>query len=154
MQSLAGPALHAAAVRRGIALMCAAVLLFTTSATMVKGRGDGFPVSEIVFFRCALAFVPLFFVIRNAGGAAILRTNRPAAHLFRVLIGGIAMFLGFYTLSLMTLADFYAFTYSAPLFATLLSVPILRESVGVRRWSAVAVGFLGVLLMVRPAGKR
>ncbi len=153
MQSVAPSLDRVAALRRGIALMCGAVLLFTVSSTMVKALGQGFPVSEIIFFRCLPAFIPLYFVIRNAGGLSIIRTNRPGAHLFRVLIGGLAMFLGFYTLTLMPLADYFAFTYAAPLFATLLSMPILGEMVGIRRWSAVAVGFIGVLLMVRPSGQ-
>jgi drug/metabolite transporter (DMT)-like permease len=140
-------------VRRGILLMCAAVLLFTLSSTMAKLLGAGFPVSEIVFFRSLLAFVPILFAIRGAGGWSVLRTDRPGAHLLRSAIGGAALFLGFYTLLLMPLADYFAFTYAAPLFATMLSVPLLGEKVGIRRWSAVAVGFAGVLVMLRPDGQ-
>jgi drug/metabolite transporter (DMT)-like permease len=130
--------------------MCAAVFTFTVSSTMVKGLGDGYPVSQIVFFRCLLAFLPLYFAMRQAGGWHVLRTQRPGAHLFRVVVGGIALFIGFYALTLMPLADYFAFTYAAPLFATLLSIPILGERVGIRRWTAVVVGFAGVLVMLRP----
>lgn len=138
------------ALRRGIALMCGAVLLFTISSTMVKALGEGYPVSQIVFFRCLLAFLPLYIAIRRGGGWQTLRTKRPGAHLFRVVVGGFALFIGFYALTLMPLADYFAFTYAAPLFATMLSIPILGEQVGVRRWTAVAVGFVGVLIMLRP----
>ncbi|MBL8661850.1 MAG: DMT family transporter [Candidatus Odyssella sp.] len=140
-------------LRRGILLMCAAVVTFTISSTMVKGLGPGYPVSQIVFFRCVLAFVPIFFVVHRAGGWHVLRTKRPGAHLFRVAVGGVALFIGFYALTLMPLADYFAFTYAAPLFATLLSIPILGERVGIRRWSAVAVGFAGVLVMLQPGFK-
>jgi drug/metabolite transporter (DMT)-like permease len=138
------------ALRRGIVLMCTAVVLFTVSSTMVKLLGDGYPVSQIVFFRCLLAFLPLYVAMRRSGGWQSLRTKRPGAHLFRVVVGGFALFIGFYALTLMPLANYFAFTYAAPLFATMLSIPILGEQVGVRRWSAVAVGFAGVLIMLQP----
>ncbi len=140
-------------LRRGILLMCAAVVTFTLSSTMVKGLGEGFPISQIVFFRCFLAFLPIFYVLYRAGGWHVLRTKRPGAHFFRVAVGGVALFVGFYALTLLPLADFFAFTYAAPLFATLLAIPILGEHVGVRRWSAVIVGFAGVLVMVQPGVK-
>ena len=138
------------ALRRGIVLMCLAVLTFTISSTMVKALGEGYPVSQIVFFRCLLAFLPLYIAMRRTGGWQALRTKRPGAHIFRVVVGGFALFIGFYALTLMPLADYFAFTYTAPLFATMLSIPILGERVGIRRWSAVAVGFVGVLIMLRP----
>ncbi len=141
------------ALRRGIILMCGAALLFTISSTMVKGLGDGYPVSQVVFFRCLLAFLPLYIVIRRSGGWQVLSTRRPGAHLFRVVVGGIALFIGFYALTLMPVADYFAFTYAAPLFATMLSIPILGEQVGIRRWTAVAVGFVGVLIMLQPGVK-
>ena len=140
-------------LRRGIVLMCGAVILFTISSTMVKGLGQGYPVSQIVFFRCLLAFLPLYFAIRRSGGWHVLRTKRPGAHAFRVIVGGFALFIGFYALTLMPLADYFAFTYAAPLFATMLSIPVLGERVGIRRWSAVAVGFVGVLIMLQPGVK-
>jgi drug/metabolite transporter (DMT)-like permease len=133
--------------------MCGAVLFFTVSSTMVKGLGEGYPVSQIVFFRCLLAFLPLYIAIHRTGGWQTLRTKRPGAHLFRVVVGGFALFIGFYALTLMPLADYFAFTYAAPLFATMLSIPILGEQVGIRRWSAVAVGFVGVLIMLQPGVK-
>jgi drug/metabolite transporter (DMT)-like permease len=140
-------------LRRGILLICAATVMFTISSTMVKGLGQGYPVSQIVFFRCFLAFLPIFFVMHRAGGWHVLRTKRPGAHIFRVAVGGVALFVGFYALTLMPLADYFAFTYAAPLFATMLSIPVLGEQVGIRRWTAVAVGFVGVLIMLQPGVK-
>jgi drug/metabolite transporter (DMT)-like permease len=140
-------------LRRGILLICAAVVTFTISSTMVKGLGSGYPVSQIVFFRCFLAFLPIFYVMHRAGGWHVLHTKRPGAHIFRVAVGGVALFVGFYALTLMPLADYLAFTYAAPLFATMLSIPILGEQVGIRRWTAVAVGFVGVLIMLQPGVK-
>lgn len=133
--------------------MCGAVVMFTVSSTMVKGLGAGFPVSEIVFFRCLLAFLPLYVAIHRTGGWQVLQTKRPGAHVFRVVVGGFALFIGFYALTLMPLANYFAFTYAAPLFATMLSIPILGEKVGVRRWTAVLVGFAGVLIMLQPGAR-
>lgn len=149
-ETLSHPAL---ALRRGIILMCVAVVTFTISSTLVKGLGGGYPVSQIVFFRCLLAFLPLYVVIHRGGGWQILQTKRPWAHAFRVVVGGFALFIGFYALTLMPLADYFAYTYAAPLFATLLSIPILGEKVGIRRWTAVLVGFAGVLIMLRPGAQ-
>ena len=143
----------ALALRRGIILMCASVVLFTLSSTMVKALGPGYPVSQIVFFRCLLAFLPLYVAIHRGGGWRVLSTKRPGAHLFRVVVGGLALFIGFYALTLMPLANYFAFTYAAPLFATMLSIPILGEHVGIRRWTAVLVGFAGVLIMLRPGSQ-
>lgn len=148
MTTFDGPSpLH---LRRGIMLMCVAVVFFTVSSTLVKGLGPGYPVSQIVFFRCLVGLLPLYFAMQRTGGWSALRTKRPGAHLFRVVVGGAALFLGFYALTLMPLADYFAYTYAAPLFATMLSIPILGERVGIRRWSAVIVGFVGVLIMLRP----
>jgi len=133
--------------------MCFAVISFTISSTMVKGLGSGYPVSQIVFFRCLLAFLPLYIVMRRGGGWQLLQTKRPWAHTFRVVVGGFALFIGFYALTLMPLADYFAFTYAAPLFATMLSIPLLGEKVGIRRWTAVLVGFAGVLIMLRPGAQ-
>jgi len=152
--TLPDPLQHPAlALRRGIVLMCFAVVSFTISSTMVKGLGGGYPVSQIVFFRCLLAFLPLYIVIRRGGGWQLLQTKRPWAHAFRVVVGGLALFIGFYALTLMPLADYFAFTYAAPLFATMLSIPLLGEKVGIRRWTAVLVGFAGVLIMLRPGAQ-
>ena len=78
------------------------------------------------------------------------RTRHPLAHALRGLVGLASLALYFLAYQLMPLADAYAIGFAAPLFITALSVPLLGEKVGVRRWSAVLVGFAGVLIMVRP----
>ena len=84
------------------------------------------------------------------GGLARLRTRRLRLHVLRGLLGMSGGFLAFYAYSRLPLADAYAIIFATPLLITALSVPMLGEPVGWRRWSAVAVGFVGVLIMLRP----
>ncbi|MCI0430920.1 MAG: DMT family transporter [Rhodospirillales bacterium] len=106
----------------------------------------------MIFFRNLFAFLPLLPVLARAGGLALLRTERLGAHIGRAAMGFGAMICFFTAFSLMPLADVVAISLSAPIFITALSVPLLAEQVGPRRWAAVMVGFLGVLVMVRPGG--
>ena len=84
------------------------------------------------------------------GGLGELRTRRLGMHLLRGLLGTTSGLLAFYAFSRLPLADAYAIIFATPLLITALSVPILGEAVGWRRWSAVVVGFIGVLVMLRP----
>src|SRR3546814_19115842 len=81
-----------------------------------------------------------------------VRTKRPGRHAGRCIAGITSMFAYFYALAYLPLADLTAINFTMPLFVTALSVPLLGERVGWRRWAAVAVGFGGVLLMTRPGG--
>jgi drug/metabolite transporter (DMT)-like permease len=102
-----------------------------------------------VFFRSSFAFVPLLPPLLR-GGRAALRTRRPLTQAGRAGLGLISMIAFFYCFRLMPLADVFGIAFSAPIFVTALSVPMLGEKVGIRRWSAVVVGFVGVLIMLRP----
>lgn len=88
----------------------------------------------------------------RARGLSELRTRRIGLHLLRACFGMIAAFCAFTAYSLMPLADAYAFIFATPLLITVLSVPLLGETVRWRRWSAVVVGFIGVLIMLQPGG--
>lgn len=136
-------------VPRGIASMLLAVAIFSCMDALIKWLSASYPTIEIVFFRSSFAFLPLLPAIVS-GGRAALRTRRPLAQAGRAGIGVLAMFGFFYCFRLMPLADVFGIAFSAPIFVTALSVPMLGEKVGVRRWSAVVVGFVGVLVMLRP----
>jgi len=135
---------------RGIAMMLVAVGLFTIMDALVKWLGSRYPTIEIVFFRNLFAFVPVAVFVLRSGALVTLKTSRPMAHVLRSLIGLSALFAFFYSYTLMPLADVIAISFAAPLFVTALSVPILGEAVGARRWTAVLVGFAGVVVMVNP----
>lgn len=135
----------------GILLRIGAMACMACLAAMVKWASlHGVPLFETIFFRNAFAFIPLGIYIARTSGPSILRTTRPGGHMMRAAIGLTGMVAGFQAVSLLPLTEATALSFSAPLFMTALSAVVLREHVGIHRWSAVAVGFVGVLIMVRP----
>ncbi|BBK31091.1 EamA domain-containing membrane protein RarD [Stella humosa] len=144
------PALHADQPGRGILFMLGAVACFVVMDALIKWLSAKFPTMQVVFFRSLFALVPIAVLVIQQGGIARLKTKRPAMHALRCLIGLGSMVCFFHAFRVMPLADVIAIGFAAPLFVTALSVPLLKEKVGIRRWSAVVVGFAGVLIMVRP----
>lgn len=135
----------------GIAYRMAAMACVACLSATVKWAGHrGIPVFEIVFFRNAFAFVPLGLYIWRTTGWTVLKTQRPLGHLHRSAVGLLGMICSFNALQHLALTEATAFTFAAPLFMTALSALMLREFVGRHRWGAVLVGFVGVLIMVRP----
>jgi drug/metabolite transporter (DMT)-like permease len=147
------PAAHAEVQRNGlgIVLRVAAMFCMAGLSALVKWcSGRGVPVLEIIFFRNAFAFVPVLIYVHHTSGFSVLKTRRPLGHLMRSAVGLTAMFCGFSAVALMPLTQSTALAFSSPLFMTALSALILKEPVGRHRWAAVAVGFVGVLIMVHP----
>jgi len=130
--------------------MMMSILLFSLMDASVKWLGAIYPTAQIMFFRCAVALVPVLIIIAMRGGPGILRTQQRKLHLLRSVMGIGAMGFAFYAFSLMPLAEAVAVLHTAPLFMTALSVILLRETVGIRRWSAILLGFIGMVLVVRP----
>lgn len=144
---------HAVVQRNGlgIALRIAAMACMAGLAALVKACAErGAPVLEIIFFRNAFAFVPVLLYVWKTTGFGVLKTSRPGGHAARATVGLVGMFCGFTAVSMLPLTESTALSFASPLFMTALSALILKESVGVHRWGAVVVGFLGVLIMVRP----
>lgn len=136
----------------GVGYTLASILCFSGMDVMIKHLGGDYPVVQLIFFRCAVAMVPIFFLIYRAGGFGVLKTNRPGVHLLRATFGMSAMFCVFNAFVAMPLADAVTIIFTAPLAMTALSVPILGEKVGIHRWSAVIIGFVGVVVIVNPGG--
>ena len=130
--------------------MLISILLFAMMDASVKWLGATYPTAQIMFFRCTVALVPVLVLILMRGGMSILRTDQKKLHLLRSVLGIAAMGFAFYAFSLMPLAEAISILHTAPLFMTALSVILLREAVGIRRWSAIILGFIGMLLVVRP----
>jgi drug/metabolite transporter (DMT)-like permease len=136
-------------VLRGVLLKVASTLAFMLMATLVKLLSDRFPVGEITFARSFFALVPVAVWAAAQGGLrTVFRTSRPGAHLTRSLVGVTAMFLGFAALARLPLADSTAISFTAPLITVALAALILHEQVRIYRWSAVAIGFVGVLIIL------
>ncbi|HEY2752266.1 DMT family transporter [Phenylobacterium sp.] len=135
----------------GIAYRVMAMACMACLSAIVKWTGQrGVPVFEIIFFRNLFAFVPLGLYIWRTTHFSVLRTRRPIGHLTRSAIGLFGMVCGFSAVQHLPLTEATAFNFASPLFMTALSALVLREPIGRHRWGAVIVGFLGVLIMVRP----
>lgn len=134
---------------RGALWMLAAAAAFSGVAVVVKLVGARLDSTEIVFFRILFSLLIILpFAWRR--GLAVFRTDRPGLHLLRAFLGFLAMSCMFFAVTHMPLADAVAITFSKPLFVIVLAVIFLGEAVRWRRWTATAVGFAGVLIMLRP----
>lgn len=139
-------------MRRGVVCMLAAGALFTTMGALVKLLVERIPFAEVMFFRCALAMPVVALIVLRNGNWGVLRTRRLPGHVARACTGTMAMACGFYALTVLPLAEQTALTNTTPLFVTLLSIPFLGEKVGVHRWGAVVVGFLGIVVIALGQG--
>jgi drug/metabolite transporter (DMT)-like permease len=136
---------------KAILLKVASAFLFAVMSVLVRWLGDRYPVGQVVFFRSAFAVLPvvIIYALRRELIAA-LRIGRPIGHLGRGLTAVGAMFCNFTALALLPVVDATAISFVAPLFAVALSALILKERVRIYRWSAVFLGFSGVLVMLLP----
>jgi drug/metabolite transporter (DMT)-like permease len=135
----------------GIALKIASTIAFIAMSTQIKLVGDGYPLGQVVFFRAFFALVPLLLWLSWHGELVeVVRTSKPSRHLRRCIAGTCGMFSGFAGLTLLPLPDATAIGYAAPLITTALAALILKEKVRASRWSAVAIGFIGMMIMLSP----
>jgi drug/metabolite transporter (DMT)-like permease len=135
----------------GIGLKIGATFAFTLMAAIARQLGKDVPVGQIVFFRSAFAFIPIgFALIAVGGGLQQLSTRKPWIHIRRACTGVLAMFTYFTALTYLPIADVTAISFASPLIVVVLAAFFLGEHVRLYRWSAVLVGFAGVLVMVSP----
>src|SRR3954451_9359946 len=117
----------------------------------IKHVSADYPTGEIVFFRSAFAIVPLIAWLAWRGDLVnSVRTSNVGGHLSRGIISSCGMFAGFVALAYLPLSDAVAIGYASPLIVVVLAALILKETVRAYRWSAVVVGFIGVLIMLLP----
>ena len=135
---------------QGVGFLVLGVLIFSLQDVAVKWLGGDYPVLEIVVFRSLTALPLTLLFFRFEGGRGLPTTTRPRLESVR----GLCYFLSYTTyfmgLAALPLAEIAAIKFSGPLMITALSVVMLGETVGPRRWVALFVGFTGVLLIVRP----
>jgi drug/metabolite transporter (DMT)-like permease len=138
----------------GILSMLAAVALFSVMDTLAKALTTDFPVGQILFFRAATALCILVPLAWTLGGPGLVRQVRGAEVklLLAGLLGAGALACFLMAWRVLPLVEVAAVLFTAPLIVTALSVPLLKETVGIHRWSAVLVGFVGVLVVLRPGG--
>ena len=140
-QNRAGPA---------IGFVLFGVLCISINDMLIKQLSSGYPLHQIVFFRSFIGLLISFVFLQFEGGWAALRTDQPLLHVLRGVLVVIANMSYFLALAVMPLADATALFFAAPLFITLLSIPLLGEKVGPLRMGAVFIGFVGVVIMQRP----
>lgn len=135
---------------RGILFILVATFCISLNDVMIKSLSGGYPLHETVFVRSAIGILFSLVFVQFEGGWRILKTDRPGLHLLRGLLIVVSNMTYFAALAAMPLADATALFFVAPLLITLLSIPLLGEKVGPRRLAAVAIGFVGVLIMLAP----
>jgi drug/metabolite transporter (DMT)-like permease len=134
----------------GIGLVILAIGLFTVMDAIGKGLMERYPVPQVVWARYFFQLGWMLLLIPRVGMSGLVRTTRPGMNIFRGLLLAVSTIFMFGAISFVPLADAYTITFIAPLLVTVLSIPMLGERVGWRRWTAVCAGFIGVLIVIRP----
>lgn len=131
--------------------MVLSLFTFTVSDAVTKWLTQTYPIGQLIFIRSFFIILPVLIVVawRNEWGS--LRTVNRRMQFLRASLVVLSTALIVTSLKLLPLADYVAFLHSAPLVITALARPLLREHVGWHRWAAVVVGFVGILIMTRPA---
>jgi drug/metabolite transporter (DMT)-like permease len=130
--------------------MVGSVVCFSVMDICVKWL-DYYPVGQVLFLRFFIGFIPIFFIIPKNKLLTFYKTSRPGLHTFRAISGAAAIIALFIGLRELPLADVVSLTFGGPIFVTVASIFFLSEKVGIKRWSAVFLGFIGMLLIVQPA---
>lgn len=134
---------------KGAVYLSVAAIGFTVMVTLIKLAGERLHVSQILLIRqVVMTAIVAPGILAHFPGS--LKTTQPYVHLLRVVFALLAMLCGFYAIIEMPLADATAIGFAKSFFVTILAIFVLNETVGVRRWVAVAIGFVGVLIMVKP----
>ncbi|MFO0995665.1 MAG: DMT family transporter [Alphaproteobacteria bacterium] len=135
---------------RGILLMILAVSLFPIADGIAKRLTSEIPIMQIIWGRYAFQMVFILFYIGVAHPWRVVRTERFRLQAARAFAGWASNIPFITALAFIPIADAFAASLVAPLMVTALSVPLLGEQVGIRRWTAVAFGFAGALIVARP----
>ncbi len=134
----------------GILFICIGTLAISVNDLLIKVLSGGYPLHQMIFTRSAIALLFTIAFVMAEGGPRILRTRTPGIHLFRGLLVVLANMTFYAAVAVLPLAQATALFFVAPLFITLLSIPILGEKVGPLRIGAVVAGFVGVVIMQEP----
>jgi drug/metabolite transporter (DMT)-like permease len=133
----------------GIIFMTLGMFCLSVNDVVVKGLNISFPVWEIIFFRAFSGILVSFGLIFIFGWKS-LKTKKPIRHFVRAFSAVGCVVFYFFGLKFLLLSENIAIVHSAPIFAALLAVPILGERLGIHRISAIVIGFIGVIIIVKP----
>ncbi len=129
--------------------MFISVCAFSLMDVLVKWS-DAYPVGQVLFFRGFCGIIPILFLIPKDRFLDFYKTTRPFLHFKRCLSGLIALVAIFIALRNLPLATVVSITFAAPIFTTIFSIFLLKEKVGLYRWLAVLVGFVGIIVITEP----
>ena len=129
--------------------MVGSVICFSTMDILVKYL-DNFPIPQLLFMRFFFGLIPIFFIIPREKIFTFYKTRRPALHAFSAVSVAVALIALFIALRNLPLADVISLTFAGPIFVTIFSIIFISEKVGTKRWSAVFIGFIGVLIVINP----
>jgi drug/metabolite transporter (DMT)-like permease len=133
----------------GFLYMFMSICAFSVMDVIVKWSVE-FPIGQVLFFRGFFGIVFYFFVIPKERFHNFYRTERPGLHALRCISGLIALVAIFIALRELPLATVVSISFAAPIFTTILSIFLLSEKVGVYRWLAVLIGFIGIIVITEP----
>ena len=133
----------------GIIFMTLGMFCLSVNDVVVKGLNTSFPVWEVIFFR-AFSGILVSFVLIFIFGWKSLKTKKPIRHFVRAFSAVGCVIFYFFGLKFLLLSENIAIVHSAPIFAALLAVPILGERLGIHRVTAIVIGFIGVIIIVKP----
>ena len=136
---------------RGVLWAFLATVFMSGMAVIAKHLGNELNSFEVAFFRALFGWFAILPFVWRAGLPAV-RTNRVPLPVMRGVFGSVAMMTGFFALTHLPLAMATSLSFARPLFMIVLAIVFLGEVVRVRRWTATAVGFIGVMVVVRPTG--
>jgi len=133
----------------GFLYMFISICAFSIMDLIVKWS-ENYPIGEVLFFRGFCGMIPIFFLIPKERYFNFYKTNRPFLHFKRCVSGLVAIVAIFIALRNLPLATVISITFAAPIFTTIMSIFFLSEKVGLYRWLAVLVGFIGILIISEP----
>ena len=133
----------------GFLYMFISICAFSIMDLIVKWS-ENYPIGEVLFFRGFFGMIPIFFLIPKERYFNFYKTNRPFLHFRRCVSGLVAIVAMFIALRKLPLATVVSITFAAPIFTTIMSIFFLSEKVGLYRWLAVLVGFIGILIISEP----
>ena len=133
----------------GFLYMFLSIIGFSLMDVIVKWSVD-YPVGQVLFFRGFFGIIFYFFIIPRERLHDFYKTKRPGLHSLRCIAGLIAIIAIFIALRKLPLATVVSISFAAPIFTTIFSIFLLSEKVGIYRWLAVLVGFIGILIITEP----
>tara|TARA_R110002050_G_scaffold412_5_gene2825 strand:+ start:16717 stop:17634 length:918 start_codon:yes stop_codon:yes gene_type:complete len=136
----------------GCGSLAMGMLMFGIGNALIKKVSEDLPVIEVVFMRSLFSVLYMFLYLVLTKNLHWLKSHNPKLQITRGVVGFFGLYTLFWSFSLLPLPEATAFTFASTPFITALSYPMLREQVGLPRWVAVIIGFIGVLIIARPTG--